>query len=242
MFSIKSFTNLLARGSFVSEINFNNPLSTSKGQMAVCFASVLARMLDQNKPFALTSLKRSIAKFWGLFDPYQQQDAEEILNFFLDTLHEELNNAPRTRYTPREDLPDMELANEYYKSHSLLNQSVIADTFQGFYKSKLSCPKCGHESRKFDPFMNLSIEVPAPPTLIDVLVIDSILDLSKRRISVPVKESFFMKEIYNNILARFDHKDDVDIIGAVIQNLKITHIVDKEKPLSHYSDSIDNIA
>ena len=209
--------------------------------MSICLANVLSRMIDQNRPFVLTSVKRSIAKFWGLYDPHQQQDAEEILNFFLDTLHEELNNAPRTKYSPREDLPDMELADEYFKSHSLLNQSLIADKFQGFYKSKLTCSKCGYESRKFEPFMNLSIEVPAPPTLLDVLVIDSISNLSKRRISIPVQNSFLMKEIYKNILARLGTGDNVDIIGVVIQNMKITHIVDKEKPLSHYYDSLDNV-
>lgn len=241
MFSIKSFSNLLASASFLSEINFNNPLSSSKGQMAICLANVLARMLDQKKPFVLNSLKRSIAKFWGLFDPYQQQDAEEILTFFLDTLHEELNNAPRIKYTPKEDLPDGELAQEYYKSHSLLNHSVISDTFQGFYKSKLSCPKCGHESRKFDPFMNLSIEVPAPPTLLEVLVVDSVVDLSKRRMSIPIQDSCLMNDLYRNILDKLQVADNVDIIGAVIQQLKITHIVDKEKSLSHYSDSLDNI-
>jgi ubiquitin C-terminal hydrolase len=228
-------------GRFVSEINISNPLSRSKGKMSISLANVLTRMLDQKKPFVLTFLKRSVAEFWGLYDPYQQQDAEEILNFFLDSLHEELNNAPRVKYTPKEDLPDKELAEEFYKSHSSLNQSVIADTFQGFYKSKLSCPKCGHESRKFDPFMNLSIEVPAPPTFLEVLVIDSVVDLSKRRISIPIQESSLMKDIYKCILARLENPANVDLIGVVIENLKITHILDKEKPLLSYSDSLENI-
>ena len=228
-------------GEFISLINYDNPLSSSKGQMSICLANVLSRMLDQNKPFVLNNLKRTIAKYWGLFNPYQQQDAEEILNFLLDTLHEELNNAPRIKYNPKENLADHELAEEYYKSHSLLNQSVITQTFQGFYKSKLSCTRCGKVSTKFDPFMNLSIEVPAPPTLLEILVINSTEDLSKKRISILVRDSFKMKEIYSNILERLESAENLEIIGAVFENLKITHIIEKEKLLSHYSDSIENI-
>ena len=35
---------------------------------------------------------------------------------------------------------------------------------QGLYKSTLVCPDCGFRSVKFDPFMYLSLPLPAPRT------------------------------------------------------------------------------
>jgi hypothetical protein len=40
------------------------------------------------------------------------------------------------------------------------NDSYIVDHFQGLLKSTLDCPNCGHNKRKFDPFMYLSVPLP----------------------------------------------------------------------------------
>jgi ubiquitin carboxyl-terminal hydrolase 4/11/15 len=39
------------------------------------------------------------------------------------------------------------IAQETWKGHARRNDSIIADLFQGMYKSTLTCPDCGKVSR-----------------------------------------------------------------------------------------------
>ena len=43
---------------------------------------------------------------------------------------------------------------------NLLNVTCSTLLLQGLYKSTLVCPKCSYTSRKFDPFMYLSLPLP----------------------------------------------------------------------------------
>ena len=38
--------------------------------------------------------------------------------------------------------------------------SVIHDVFAGLLQSTVCCPDCGHESHKFDEFLNLTLPLP----------------------------------------------------------------------------------
>lgn len=58
------------------------------------------------------------------------------------------------------DRPDDDLASEAWSNYRARNDSSIVDHFQGLYKSTLVCPNCNYSSRKFDPFMYLSLPLP----------------------------------------------------------------------------------
>jgi Ubiquitin carboxyl-terminal hydrolase len=107
--------------------------------------------------------KWQLSRFAPQFGGYAQQDSQELLAFLLDGLHEDLNRIRVKPYVEDPDSdgrPDAELAAAAWASYRARNDSVIVDHFQGMYKSTLVCPKCGHSSVKFDPFMYLSLPLP----------------------------------------------------------------------------------
>ena len=137
-----------------------------------------------------------MSRHWGLYDPYQQQDAQEFLNFLLDAIHEglgfqfctnlmnpDLNSAERTPFSVNDEqdgILDTELASQYWKSHTLRNNSIIVDTFYGQYRSKIACNTCNKGSTKFDPFMSLTLEMPPSPVDLPVIIVDK--NLSRHQV------------------------------------------------------------
>lgn len=95
---------------------------------------------------------------------FEQQDAQELLAFLLDGLHEDCNRIVDKPYvetvdgTGKDD--DRDLSQRSWNNHKLRNNSIIVDLFQGQFRSKLICSECGLVSRTFDPFMYCSLPIP----------------------------------------------------------------------------------
>ncbi|XP_069137044.1 ubiquitin carboxyl-terminal hydrolase 3-like isoform X1 [Argopecten irradians] len=83
------------------------------------------------------------------FRGYQQQDAHEFMRYLLDRLHTELltllpypnNNSP--------------FIGPKGKS------TIVTAIFGGLLQNEVNCLVCGVESKKHDPFLDLSLDIPA---------------------------------------------------------------------------------
>lgn len=74
------------------------------------------------------------------FRGYQQQDAHEFMHYLLDRVHTELLLSPK-----------------FYGT----SETIITGIFGGLLHSEVRCLLCGTESKKYDPFLDLSLEIPA---------------------------------------------------------------------------------
>lgn len=73
------------------DINEDNPLGL-EGRLASAFSELLAEMwLDKTGRTAPHQLKRVLGKRVARFSGYGQQDSCELINYFLDLIHEDLN-------------------------------------------------------------------------------------------------------------------------------------------------------
>ncbi|KAJ0028897.1 hypothetical protein NQD34_003894 [Periophthalmus magnuspinnatus] len=114
------------------------------------------------------SLFYTIWKLMPSFRGYQQQDAHEFMRYLLDLLHRELLH--------REPL-HRELQRHNGDVHQCVcacaggcmsvcccfrngNVSVVTSLFGGVLQNEVNCLICGTESRKFDPFLDLSLDIP----------------------------------------------------------------------------------
>ncbi|KAH8405303.1 hypothetical protein KR222_004086 [Zaprionus bogoriensis] len=166
------------------ELNAANKLGT-RGQLAMRYAELLKEVWTATtRSVAPLKLRFCVNKHAPQFAGGGQHDSQELLEWLLDALHEDLNRVMEKPYSELKDSngrPDKIVAAEAWSQHHARNQSIIIDLFYGQLKSKVSCLACGHESVRFDPFSLLSLPLPVENYVyLEVLVI--LLDGS-----VPIK-------------------------------------------------------
>jgi len=147
------------------EMTLNTLSSPAKGRLACEYYSLLKKMWQEEKNSCKPSnIKNSMSKFTRTFSGYSQQDSQEFLSYFLDALHEDLNQVIQKPY---ESIPDYngepipDYAKKQFQIHTNRNRSFIVDTFHGQFYSKTQCPECKYESVTCDPFDILSLNVPS---------------------------------------------------------------------------------
>ncbi len=151
------------QNTFRGECNMDNPLGT-KCEVLFSYAKLLAQLWNgEETQFNPYNLKRSIGHNNPMFQGMQQHDSQELLNFVLDALHEDLNRVQKKPYvevTEKGQKTDEEFSAEAWDKHLYRNQSVIVDLLHGQYRSTLQCPVCSRISVTFDPYMNIPIPIP----------------------------------------------------------------------------------
>ncbi|EDO37466.1 predicted protein, partial [Nematostella vectensis] len=73
------------------------------------------------------------------FRGYQQQDAHEFMHYLMDRLHTELLLSQKACFG---------------------QDTIVTGIFGGILQSEVTCLTCMTESRKLDPFLDLSLEIP----------------------------------------------------------------------------------
>ena len=110
-----------------------------------------------------------IGKYGPSFSGWQQQDSQEFLLFLLDGLQEDLNRVKKKPYVEKPDSTDemvhdpvalQQMADKCWDIYTARSDSVITDLFAGMYKSTVICPVCDKVSIIFDPFNNLTLQLP----------------------------------------------------------------------------------
>ncbi|XP_066557884.1 ubiquitin carboxyl-terminal hydrolase 3 isoform X1 [Amia ocellicauda] len=110
--------------------------------------------------FSPESLFYVIWKIMPNFRGYQQQDAHEFMRYLLDHLHLELqgdcNGVSRSTIPP-----DGVMLSAGGKCCINGTSTVVTAIFGGVLQNEVNCLICGTESRKFDPFLDLSLDIPS---------------------------------------------------------------------------------
>lgn len=139
--------------------------------VAKAYASLLHDLFSPGaiSSFAPRNFKNVIGKYGPSFSGYQQQDSQEFLLFLLDGLQEDLSRIHKKPYIEKPDSTDEMVndsaalrifADKCWELYQARNDSVISDLFAGMYKSTVVCPVCAKVSIIFDPFNNLTLQLP----------------------------------------------------------------------------------
>lgn len=174
LFNTKPLTEYFRQNIHLFELNTNNKMGT-KGHLAIRYAELLKEILSsQTRSIAPIKFRYCVSKFAPQFGGGGQHDSQELLDWLLDNLHEDLNRVTEKPYIEIKDSngrSDQVVAAESWEATLLRNKSVIVDLFYGQMKSKVTCESCGTESVRFDPFSLLSLPLPVENyTYCEVLV------------------------------------------------------------------------
>ncbi|KAM5452000.1 putative ubiquitinyl hydrolase 1 [Microsporum canis] len=172
--SVEELSHYFLLGEYKKDLNPNNPLSHN-GEVAKAYANLLQQIFDAqgSASFAPRNFKVTIGRYGPSFSGYGQQDSQEFLLFLLDGLQEDLNRIQKKPYIEKPDSTDemvhdkaalQRFADRCWEIYKARNDSVITDLFSGMYKSTVVCPTCDKVSIIFDPFNNLTLQIPIENT------------------------------------------------------------------------------
>uniref|UniRef100_A0A1B6EMR0 Ubiquitin carboxyl-terminal hydrolase n=2 Tax=Cicadellinae TaxID=33370 RepID=A0A1B6EMR0_9HEMI len=116
--------------------------------MAEELRKIIINLTDNGATKSAISPESLFLVIWKVvprFRGYQQQDAHEFLRYMLDRLHTELLHL----------LPE----SPYLLGHKG-RSSIVTSVFGGTLQSEVRCLNCSIESKKHDPFLDLSLDIP----------------------------------------------------------------------------------
>ncbi|TQS37091.1 hypothetical protein Golomagni_02447 [Golovinomyces magnicellulatus] len=169
--AVEELTKYFLAGSAMEELNCDNPLGNN-GQVAVAYQKLLEEIYHRETvPISVTPryFRNTIGRCAPSFSGYGQQDSQEFLGFLLDGLQEDLSRVKKKPYIEKPDSTDdmvnnpeaiKQMADKVWDITKKRDDSIIADLFTGIYKSTLICPNCEKVSITFDPFNNLTLQLP----------------------------------------------------------------------------------
>ncbi|KAJ0405488.1 hypothetical protein ATCC90586_000151 [Pythium insidiosum] len=179
--NLPALVHYFQSGAYLREINDTSP---TKGALATAFGDLI-KALWSSPEFTSTrpvELKRVIGKVASRFTGYDQQDAQEFLRFLVDGLHEDLNRIkkkpPYYEIKDRDNTPDRDVSDEYWRFYLDRNHSALSELFCGQLRSEIRCHTCNHRSLCFDVFWDLSVPVPKKPKVSTHLRIASVFSSS----------------------------------------------------------------
>lgn len=156
-------TQYFNSGMHLYEVNTSNPLGT-KGALALRYGELCKEVWSCSaRSVAPLRVRWCVSRHARHLAGGQQHDAQELLAWLLDTLHEDLNRAKLPKPSHQLDSdgrPDRVVAAEAWDQHTARNNSIMTDLFYGQLKSKVRCETCGKESVRFDAFNMLSLPLP----------------------------------------------------------------------------------
>ncbi len=248
--SVEELTKYFLTHQAEKEINRDNPLGNN-GEVAVAYNALLEEIYRDPPQASVVPryFKNTIGKYAPSFSGYGQQDSQEFLGFLLDGLQEDLSRVKKKPYIEKPDSTDdmvgnpvaiREMAAKVWDITKKRDDSVIADLFTGMYKSTLVCPVCAKVSITFDPFNNLTLQLPIENAWSHDIFYFPLND-RPIRISIDMDKQGSIKALKEFISARVDVPVERLFIAEEFK-CRFYKFYDDMKPVSEEIQANDHVA
>lgn len=150
-------------------VNRNASITRTRGEVALAWADLMHRMWGSSRATkggveTPSQLKKVVGLVASRFLGYDQQDSQEFLVFLLDALMDDTNRLTAKpvykELSERPEQSDAEVSRDWWRYYTERLDSPVRELVTGQLKTTVRCDTCGHVSRAFDPFNNLSLPIP----------------------------------------------------------------------------------
>ena len=128
-------------------------VKTNKNNLTSSFKLLIENLWPNNynesyshKYYSPEEFKNKISKLNPLFKGINSRDAEDLINFIIITLHQELNKAKISLINNNNKIIDQRnqliIFNNFVQNFTLENQSIISDLFYGINCDVIQCCNC----------------------------------------------------------------------------------------------------
>ena len=135
----------------------------NKNNLSSSFKLLIEKLWPNNyddpnlkKSYAPYEFKRKISTMNPLFEGVAANDAKDLVNFIIMTLHEELNKGSNTNISNNSRTLDQTnqqlMFNNFAQNFMKQNQSIISDLFYGINCNITKCGNCGKETYNFQTY------------------------------------------------------------------------------------------
>ena len=142
--------------------------SPAQGKIAMAFAELLGDIAQDKSIVSPSNLRKSLTKIAPQFRGNGQHDSQELLRCLLDGLAEDLKRPPPPSPVtlPRQENTEIveEAHCEAWRAYINANASPVSDHFAGLLRSTVECCSCHCKSVRYDPYLDLSLPLPPPPS------------------------------------------------------------------------------
>ena len=118
------------------------------------------RRNNNNHNYSSYEFKQKILNMNPLFKSAAANDAKDLVNFIIMTLHEELNKAKKNNSlyiyaTQLDQTNQMKIFNSFFQNFVNKNQSIISDLFYGVNSTHTQCSQCKTTKYNFQTYFFL---------------------------------------------------------------------------------------
>ena len=160
---------------------------------------------DTNKYFKPKKFKEKISEMNPLFEGVQANDAKDLVNFIIMTLHEELNKSKKYQNNFIDDF-NIDQSNQtivfdnFLNSFIKENQSIISDIFYGVTHTITNCLGCGIYKHNFEAFFFLNFPLEEIRKFKLKLLTDQNIMMSNQMNMNMINQNFKNQIIQQNLL------------------------------------------
>lgn len=134
------------------------------------YVKLIKYMWSNNCTVNPDEFKTTLGTFKDCYLGFNQQDANEFYMRLVELLHESLSFHVKFNITGdvKTEIDELQRASiKEFSTHYKKSFSYIVDCFAGQYFGLTECSVCGNVAKRFDPFFNMTLEIPKDAVSLD---------------------------------------------------------------------------
>mmetsp|Transcript_73040 Transcript_73040/g.171274 ORF Transcript_73040/g.171274 Transcript_73040/m.171274 type:complete len:760 (+) Transcript_73040:54-2333(+) len=167
--TLQALSNTVALRRYYEEGRYKDDISSTPdsmgGRLADGFANLLRSIWGGEFTYVgPNEVRNLISEKWGQFAGYRQHDAQELLMFLLDGLHEDVKRVSSLPSQPTSFPSSSSQSSSPADTQDMVTRqqdSKIMDIFHFQVRSQISFCDVGARSEKFEPMVYLTLPIPS---------------------------------------------------------------------------------